>query len=275
MARGVARPAGRRVRDVDSAGPFAVVAGGLVFVFLALPIIVIVVSAFSPTAFPEVPPSGFSLKWFEQVFTDKGWMRAIQTSLFLLLIVTPSALVLGTLAAYALHRLRFRGVELVQSFIMSPLMIPQIVLGIALLYVFSSAGFSGSLGAMAIGQIVIVMPYVVRCVNASLAGLDTRLIDASMSLGATPAATFRRVTLPLIRPGIIAGAVFAAVESFGEASVSLFLSAPTTTPVSVRIFNYIEQSFDPSVTAVSVIFVVVSIVVLVVIDRTIGLAKAM
>ena len=265
----------RKADTGEGVGAFTYIAGTVVFLFLALPIVVIVLSAFSPTAFPEVPPSGFSLQWFEQVFTDKGWIRAINTSLLLLVMVTPTALVLGTLAAYALHRLRFPGVELIQGFIMSPLMIPTIVLGIALLYVLSTLGFTGSIWGMAAGQVVVVMPYVVRCVNASLASFDLRLEDASMSLGASPATTFRRVTLPLIKPGIIAGAVFAAVESFGEASVSLFLAAPTSTPVSVRIFNYIEQSFDPSVTAVSVIFVVASIVVLIVLDRTIGLAKAM
>lgn len=253
----------------------AKILGGIIFVFLALPIIVIVFSAFSPTAFPEVPPTGFSLQWFQEVFTNRGWQRAIRTSLFLLVVVVPVTVVLGTLAAYALHRMHGRAATWLQSFIMSPLMVPQIVLGIALLYVFSALGFNGSIWTMALGQCVIALPYVVRCVNASIAGFDARLEDASKSLGASEGYTFRHVTLPLIRPGIIAGAVFAAVTSLGEVSISLFLSSPANTPVSVRIFNYIEQTFDPAVTAVSAIFVAVSIVVLIVLDRTVGLAKAM
>lgn len=265
----------RRSRRIEPSHIAAGILGGAVFVFLALPIVVITFSAFSPSAFPEFPPTGFSLQWFNEVFTSRGWMRAIQTSLVLLCIVTPLTVVLGTLASYALHSTKSKAASLLQSFLLSPLMMPQIVLGIALLYVFSSLGLAGSLAGMAIGQAVICLPYVVRCVNASIASFDPCLEAASMSLGASPAQTFRRVTLPLIKPGIIAGAVFAAVTSLGEVSISLFLSSPKAMPVSVRVFNYIEQTFDPAVTAVSVIFVVVSIAVLIVIDRTVGLSKVM
>lgn len=262
-------------RRIDPWHIAANIAGGSVFVFLALPIIVIAFSAFSPTAFPEFPPTGFSLQWFSEVFSSRGWMRAIQTSLILLGIVTPIVVVLGTLASYALHSSKSKATSALQGFLLSPLMIPQIVLGIALLYVLSTLGLAGSIAGMAAGQAVICLPYVVRCVNASIASLDPRLEAASLSLGASPAQTFRRVTLPLIKPGIIAGAVFAAVTSLGEVSISLFLSSPKAMPTSVRVFNYIEQTFDPAVTAVSVIFVAVSIVVLIVIDRTIGLSKVM
>jgi putative spermidine/putrescine transport system permease protein len=262
-------------RRFDLAAVCGRVAGVVAFVFMGLPILVVVLSAFSPTAFPEFPPSGISFEWFEEVFTKRAWVKAIKTSLTLLLMVTPLSVVLGTCAAYGLHRVRFRGRELLQSFLMSPLMIPQIVLGIALLYVFSALGVTGSLWTMAVGQTVVCIPYVLRCVNASLASFDGALENASMSLGAGPWTTFRRVTLPLIRPGVVAGTVFAAVTSFGEVSISLFLSSPTAMPVSVRIFNYIEQTFDPAVTAVSAIFIFVSVVVLFVIDRTVGLAKAM
>lgn len=259
----------------ESNGVVSTTVGVLVYLFLALPVVVITFSAFSPTAFPEVPPTGFSLQWFQAIFESRGWMRSIGTSLILLVIVTPLTVIMGTLASYGLHRLRFKGKEFIQSFLLSPLMIPQIVLGIALLYVFSAVGMMGSIVTMAIGQAVIALPYVVRCVNASIAGFDMSLESASMSLGARPFTTFRKVTLPLIKPGILAGAVFAAVTSLGEVSISLFLSSPTATPVSVRIFNYIEQTFDPAVTAVSVIFIAVSIVVLLIIDRTIGLSKVM
>lgn len=265
----------QRKQKREASSVIASIVGVIVFVFLALPIVVIIFSAFSPTAFPEVPPSGFSTQWFASVFTSRGWIRAIKTSLWLLVIVTPITVVLGTLAAYALRRMTGRFASFLQSFIMSPLMVPQIVLGIALLYVFSAIGVNGSIWTMALGQCVIAVPYVVRCVNASMASFDSRLEDASMSLGADGGYTFRHVTLPLIKPGIIAGAVFAAVTSLGEVSISLFLSSPSNTPVSVRIFNYIEQTFDPAVTAVSVIFVVISIVVLIVLDRTVGLSKVM
>ncbi len=119
------------------------------------------------------------------------------------------------------------------------------------------------------------LPYTVRTASVSLAAVDRRLEAASMNLGANPAYTFRHVTLPLIKPGIIAGAVFAAVTSFGEVSVSLFLTAPSTVTMPVRIFNYIDQTFDPAVNALAVVFIVVSVVALILIEKTIGLTKVM
>jgi putative spermidine/putrescine transport system permease protein len=247
--------------------------GLLIFVFMALPMVVIVFSAFSPTDFPTFPPSGFSLHWFQEVISNEAWTETIQNSLLLMLMVTPITTILGTMASYSLHHLQFRGSELLQSFFLSPLMIPQIVLGIAMLYVFSAMGWNGSFLSLAIGQTLLAFPYVVRSVSASIAGVDPILEHASMSLGASQFSTLLHITLPLIRPGIIAGAVFAAVTSFGEVSVSLLLSAPTTTPVSVRIFNYIEQTFDPAVNAVSVLFILLSIAVLFIVERMVGLSK--
>lgn len=250
-------------------------AGGLVYLFLILPVLVIFLSAFSPGAYPQFPPESVSLRWFQAFFDNRAWLKALQVSAWLLLVVTPLTTLLGTTAAYALARLQFRGRDVLQAFVLSPLIIPQVVLGIALLYVLTGMGLSGSLTGLAIGHILVALPYAVRTVSVSLASMDRRLETASMSLGATPAYTFRHVTLPLIKPGIVAGAVFAAVTSFGEVSVSLFLTAPGTVTMPVRIFTYIDQTFDPVVNAVSAIFIVLAVLALVLIERTIGLTKAM
>jgi putative spermidine/putrescine transport system permease protein len=154
-------------------------------------------------------------------------------------------------------------------------MIPQVVLGIALLYVLTALGMGGSFVGLAAGHILVALPYTVRTASVSLAAVDRRLESASMNLGATPAYTFRHITLPLIKPGIIAGAVFAAVTSFGEVSVSLFLTSPDTVTMPVRIFNYIDQTFDPAVNAIAVVFIVVSVLALILIEKTIGLTKVM
>jgi len=254
---------------------FGMVAGGLVYLFLLLPVLVIFLSAFSPTAYPQFPPKMLSLRWFQAFFESRDWLKALQVSAWLLLIVTPLTALLGTTAAYALARLTFRGRAVVQALLLSPLIIPQVVLGIALLYVLTGVGLAGSLTGLAIGHILVALPYAVRTVSVSLASIDRKLETASMSLGASPAYTFTHVTLPLIKPGIVAGAVFAAVTSFGEVSVSLFLTAPGTVTMPVRIFTYIDQTFDPVVNAVSAIFIVLAVVALVLIERTIGLTKAM
>jgi putative spermidine/putrescine transport system permease protein len=152
-------------------------------------------------------------------------------------------------------------------------MIPQVVLGIALLYVLTAVNIAGLALGLVIGHTVVSLPYVVRTVSVSLAAMDRRLEGVSMSLGAGRWYTFRHVTLPLILPGIVAGTVFTAVTSFGEVSVSLFLSAPDTITVPVRIFNYVDQTFDPSVNAISVIIIAIAVLVLLVIEKTLGLTK--
>lgn len=249
--------------------------GILVYLFLVLPVLVIVLSAFSPTAYPQFPPTEFSLKWFTAVLESTPWMDSIKTSTILLLLVTPLTVILGTMASYAIARLEFRGREALQSFMLSPLMIPQIVLGISLLYIFTMMGITGSITSLVIGHMIIAFPYVVRTVGVSVSNLDPKLERASMNLGAGPVKTFLKVTLPLIKPGIIAGAVFSAVTSFGEIQISLFVSSPSTITIPVRTFGYIEQTFDPSVNAIAVVFIAISVIALVIIEKTIGLSKVM
>lgn len=248
-------------------------AGSAVFLFLALPVLVIVLSAFSPDAWPQFPPRDFSLRWFRALAQDDGWQQSLWLSVWLLLLVTPLTVILGTLAAWALARLEFRYRQVLQAFILSPLMIPQVVLGIALLYILTSADLAGYSSGLVIGHMVVALPYVVRTVSVSLVAMDRRLEAVSMSLGAGRWYTFRHVTLPLITPGIVAGAVFTAVTSFGEISVSLFLSAPDSITVPVRIFNYVDQTFDPTVNAISVIIIAIAVALLLVIEKFIGLTK--
>ena len=248
-------------------------AGIVIYAFLALPVLVIVLSAFSPEPYPQFPPQGFSLRWFSALLQDDGWIASLWISALLLVIVTPITVVLGTFAAWSLARLEFRYREALQAFILSPLMIPQVVLGIALLYVLTAAGIAGMISGLVIGHVEVALQYVERNVSLRLAAMDKRLEELSMRLDCGSWYTFRHVTLPLIKPGILAGAVFAAVTSFGEVSVSLFLSAPDTITVPVRVFNYVDQTFDPTVNAISVIFIIFAVLILMVIEKTIGLVK--
>lgn len=268
-------PAHRRRKRFDGWTTLVWTAGGLVYLFLVVPVFVIVLSAFSPNAYPEFPPSEFSLRWFREVADNAAWMKSIWDSLVLMIIVTVLTVVLGTTAAYGVSRLEFKGKQALLSFMLSPLMIPQVVMGIALLYVFTSMGIIGSVTGLVIGHMIVSFPYVIRTVGVSLSNLDPKVERASMSLGAGPVRTFFRVTLPLIKPGIVAGGVFSAVTSFGEVSISLFVASPSNMTVPVRIFNYIDQTFDPSVNAISVIFIAVAVIALVIIERTIGLTKVM
>jgi putative spermidine/putrescine transport system permease protein len=270
VAEGRRRGARREGRWIDVA---VAVVGAFIYAFLVLPVVVVVVSAFNDSPIPSFPPRAFTLRWFGVLLSDPGWIRAFETTLLLLLVVTPLSTLLGASAAYALGRLRFRGSEAIQAFLLSPLMIPQIVLGIGLLYFVLTLGWGNSLLPLIVGHTVVVFPYVVRTVSVSIFNLDPRLEAASLSLGARPFETLRRVTLPLIKPGILAGAVFAAIMSFGEVSVSLLVASATTTTLPVRIFDYVQQTFDPSVNAVAAVFVLASGIGLYLIERTVGLTK--
>jgi len=265
----------RRRRRFDGWTLLVWIAGGAVYLFLVVPVLVIILSAFSPNPYPEFPPTEFSLRWFREVFQSEPWMRAIGFSLWLMVIVTALTVALGTTAAYGISRLEFRGKQALLSFMLSPLMIPQVVMGIALLYLFTAMGIIRTMAGLVIGHILVSFPYVIRTVGVSLSNLDPKLERASMSLGAGPVQTFFRITLPLIRPGIVAGGGFSAVTSFGEGSISLFVVSPSNMTVPVRIFNYIDQTFDPSVNAISVLFIAVAVLALIIIERTIGLTKVM
>lgn len=164
--------------------------GFIGILLLALPVFVIILSAFSPDEYPKFPPSGISLRWFAGVFSSSGWMESIWVSFMLLLVVTPLAVILGTVAAYALARLNFPGKQAIQAFVLSPLMIPQIALGVSFLYLLTMIGVNGTFAGLAAGHMLISLPYVVRTVGVSMANVDQKLELASMNLGAGPWHTF-------------------------------------------------------------------------------------
>jgi len=244
-----------------------------VYVFLLAPLLVVVLASFNSADFLSFPPRGFSLRWYRALWESEVWGDSFRLSLLLTAVVTPLALIIGTLAAYALVRYSFPGKGAMATLVMAPLVMPQIVLGIALLNYMSGLGLVGSLTGLILGHLVVTLPFTVRLVSISVHNLDPALERAAENLGATPLETFWRVTLPLLRPGIVAGAIFAAIISFGELAVTLLIAGARTTTLPLRIFNYTEYNFDPTINAVSTIFVVLALVLIIVLDRLIGLVR--
>jgi putative spermidine/putrescine transport system permease protein len=244
-----------------------------VYVFLLAPLLVVVLASFNSADFLSFPPRGFSLRWYRALWESEVWGDSFRLSLLLTAVVTPLALIIGTLAAYALVRYSFPGKGAMATLVMAPLVMPQIVLGIALLNYMSGLGLVGSLTGLILGHLVVTLPFTVRLVSISVHNLDPALERAAQNLGATPLQTFWRVTLPLLRPGIVAGAIFAAIISFGELAVTLLIAGARTTTLPLRIFNYTEYNFDPTINAVSTIFVVLALVLIIALDRLIGLVR--
>jgi putative spermidine/putrescine transport system permease protein len=256
-----------------SLGTAASVLSILVYAFLLAPLVVVVLASFNSADFLSFPPRGFSLRWYRALWESEVWGDSFRLSVLLTAVVTPLSLLIGTLAAYALVRYSFPGKGLVATLVMAPLVMPQIVLGIALLNYFSLLGLIDSLTGLMLGHLVVTLPFTVRLVSISVHNLDPALERAAQNLGATPLQTFWRVTLPLLRPGIVAGAIFAAIISFGELAVTLLIAGARTTTLPLRIFNYTEYNFDPTINAVSTIFVVLALVLIIALDRLIGLVR--
>lgn len=279
MRAEVSHPSTRKRRKRHSrpprlrAGLFVDVISILVFIFLLLPLVVIVAASFNAGDYLTFPPEGLSLRWYQAVLESDLWIDSFKISSIVTIITVPISLLIGTLASYAVIRYDFIGKTLVNTLLLTPLVIPQIVLGLALLEFFSRLGILDSIPGLVIGHVVVTLPYVVRSVSVSIQGLDPMMGRAAQNLGANPLQTFWRVTLPLIRPGIVAGAIFAAIISFGELGVTLLIAGANTATLPVRIFGYTEFNFDPTINAVSTLFIVLSIGLLIALDRFIGLAR--
>ncbi|MCG5214897.1 ABC transporter permease [Streptosporangium sp. KLBMP 9127] len=253
--------------------------GGLlacgVFLFLLAPLAVLVISSFSPTTSMAFPPSGASLRWYGEVLSSPDWLVSFQLSGLLVLYVVPTTVVIGTLAAYGLTQGDFPGRKLIQALALSPLMVPEIITALGLLYYFHGVGLINTIPGLWLAHSLVALPFVVRAVMVSAAGLDPTPERAATSLGASRLRVFLTVTLPLLRPGIIAGAVLAAVTSLGEVAVSALVAGANTTTVPLRIFSAVQFQLDPSMAVVSTLLMTASVVVMVVADRFARISEAL
>jgi putative spermidine/putrescine transport system permease protein len=250
-------------------GPSAPVLGALtavIVLFLLVPLIFPIVLSVSDTPFVVFPPQGFTLRWYQKILEEPDFTASFRFSLLLGLLAAVGALLLGTPAAFALVRFRFPGRHLVQALVLSPLIFPMLVTGIALLRFFSSIHWQDALWNLTIGHILVTVPYVIRTVSASLLVVDPNIEDAARTLGASKAVTIWRITRPQITPGLVAGGVFA---------ISMWLSDAANVPLPLTIFTLINRMFDPGIAAISSLMIVMSLVVVLVMEKLAGLRRAM
>ncbi|WP_336626318.1 MULTISPECIES: ABC transporter permease [unclassified Microbacterium] len=230
--------------------------------WLILPTLVLVPISFSEKASFNFPAQGFSFQWYENFFTDRSWIRSTVLSIQIGLTVTVISVVLGTLAAFGLSKVKIRGRSLIENYLLTPMMVPGVVLAIGLYSVFLQYGLLGTFPGFVLAHTALALPLVILNVGTSIQGLDSRLELAAASLGADRVTTFFRVTLPLIAPGVVAGAVFAFVTSFDEVIVSLFIQSPGLQTLPVKIYRSVTQDTDPTVAAVAVLVTVLSVVII-------------
>lgn len=254
-------------------GPLALAFHTAFVVFMLAPIVVVCLVAFTPEGFLSVPTTRFSLRWFAAIADYPEFVRAFWMSLGLGALSSLIAVVIAVPAALAIARHVFPGREALSALFLSPLMIPHVVLGIAFLRFFTSLGIGGTFWALLIAHVVVVFPFALRLTLAAATGMDRSVEMAAVSLGADDVALFRRVTLPLILPGVVSGWALAFIQSFDDLTMTVFLAAPGTETLPVRMFLYIQDNIDPLVTSVSACVIAVTLTALVLLDRFFGLDR--
>jgi putative spermidine/putrescine transport system permease protein len=246
---------------------------GLCFLLLMLPTLVVIIVSFTSGFSLKFPPPGYSLRWYAALMDAWQLHFAATNSFKVALWTTALAVVLGVAAALAIARSEKWTARLLDSLFMSPLVLPALAFGLASLMFFSLVGLPISPLTLVIGHMIVCVPYVVRTTVAALAQLNPTLLESSASLGASKLYTFRRVTLPLIRPGILAGAFIAFMSSFDNVPVSLFLRDARTDMLPIRMWQDLEGRLDVTIAAVSGVMIAITIVALIVMERVAGLSR--
>lgn len=247
----------------------------LVLLFLILPVLVIVPLSFNSGSFLVYPLQGFSLRWYETFFTSAEWMRSLKNSMIVAPAATLLAMVFGTLAAIGLTRGEFRGKALVMSLLISPMVAPVVIVGVACYLFFAPLGLGNSYTSLILVHAVLGVPFVIITVSATLQGFNYNLVRAAASMGASPLTTFRRVTLPLIAPGVISGALFAFATSFDEVVVTLFLAGPEQATLPRQMFSGIRENLSPTIAAAATLLIAFSVIMLLTLEWLRGRSEKM
>lgn len=246
----------------------------LLYLFLLAPLLIVFVISFSSNRFLSFPPQGFTWHWYEVLPSESVFINGLQVSLITASITTVIVLFVGVPAALAIQRYEFAGKGAISAFFLSPLLVPTIVLALGLVLVLGPIGLTNTYAGIIIGHISITLPYVIRTTMMSLVTSDTSCEAAARVLGANEFVVFKRITLPIIAPGILGGAVMAFIVSFDELVISLFVAQSGKPTLPVQLMNYVANSADAAVASLSVILILFSVLVVFAVERLIGIRRA-
>jgi putative spermidine/putrescine transport system permease protein len=247
----------------------------LFLAFILAPLVVVVAVSFTDKGYISMPFDGASLRWFRAILENEDIVDAFWLSVRLALVAATLGVALAVPAALAIARYRFPGRGALTGFFLSPMMIPAVVLGIAFLRFLSMLGLGGSFWSLCATHVIIVVPYALRLALSSAVGLDRDAERAALSCGASRFTAFRRVVLPMIRTGVVGGWVLSFIQSFDELTMTIFVATPGTTTLPVAMYNQIAQTIDPLVASVSTVLIAGTIVLMLVLDRMVGLDRVL
>ncbi|HET9269616.1 MAG TPA: ABC transporter permease [Vicinamibacterales bacterium] len=241
--------------------------------FMLAPLVMVVLVAFTDKGFIALPFDGASFRWFRAILTNSDFVDAFWRSSGLAVAAATGATLLSIPAGMAIAWYRFAGREAILGLMLSPLMVPHVVLGIALLKFFTMLGVQGTIGGLAVAHIVLVVPYVLRLVIAAATGFERSIAQAAESLGASRWTVFRRVELPLLMPGVAGGWLVAFINSFDELTMSVFVASPATQTLPVKMYHHIVHTIDPLLASISTLLIVLTLVLMLALDRLYGLDR--
>jgi len=248
---------------------------GLFALFMLAPLVVVVLVSFTDKGYIAMPFDGASLRWYRAILDAPDFIDAFWRSLGLAATAATLATLVAVPAGMAIAWHRFAGRDALLGLLLSPLMVPHVVLGIALLRFLTQIGGAGTLWSLTIAHTVIVLPYVLRLVVAAATGFDRTITQAAQSLGASAWSVFRRIELPLIIPGVAGGWLIAFINSFDELTMSIFVASASTQTLPVKMYNHIAHTIDPLVASVSTVLIVLTLVLMMALDRFYGLDRVL
>ncbi|MBU2955845.1 ABC transporter permease [Marinobacter sp. F3R08] len=247
----------------------------LILVFVLLPTVVVTLSSFSSTSVLFFPPKGWSLRWFERAVSYNDFKQGFYAGLIVTAWASTLAVVIGTTMAIAITRYEFRFKRTLEAVLLSPLFIPHFTIGLGLLMLVAQLDLGRGYPLVIFCHIVLVLPFVLRSLFVSLHNLELRLEHAAASLGASPLRVVWTVTLPLMIPGLFGGWLFAAILSFNEFTASMFVTTQATQTLPVAMYNYVREFADPTLAAISVIYIAVTATLLILANRFLGLGRVL
>jgi len=248
---------------LQRAGHWALLLGcAAIFLFLIAPVLVVMPLAFNQDPYFNFPIHNWSLRWFDDLFGNSVWRKAIANSIVTAVCATLLATTLGTLASVGLNHRNLPGKRLIMAVLVSPMIVPVVVLAVGAYFFFSKLGIANNLLGIILVHAVLGMPFVVITVSATLAGFDMGLMRAARSLGASPLLAFRRVMLPIVWPGVLSGALFAFATSFDEVVVVLFLGGPGQTTLPRQMWSGLREQLSPTILAAAFVLIIISVLML-------------
>jgi putative spermidine/putrescine transport system permease protein len=247
----------------------------LILGFLVLPVAVVTIAAFNDREILSFPPQAWSLRWFAKAIAYQDFRDGFRNGLIVTAWSSTIALLVGAMFAFALDRYRFRFSKLIETILLSPLVIPHFTVGLGFLILAAQIGWTRGYAVVVFCHVVLVLPFVIRSVYVSLRNLDQSYELAAASLGAPPLRVLLTVTLPLLLPGLVSGWLFAAILSFNEFTASLFVTAQRTQTLPVAMYNYVREYADPSMAALSVMYIVGTAALIILANAFLGLGKVL